>query len=203
MSFIARRDTLARNAQAIKASVEGINFGIPHRTEPDPMTDGLPALFAYDRWANARIFDACRLVPLERYGEEVVPGWSSLRSTVVHIVAATDLWARRFLDQPADAFIPESELATIDEVARLSIANHDTFDRLILELTPEHLAAPFTYRNLQGQTVTAPLWAVLRHVVNHATYHRGQVASKLARLGVEAPVTDLVYWAINQPPQPG
>ena len=58
------------------------------------------------------------------------------------------------------------------------------------------------WRDSKGQTYTVPLWAALRHVVNHATYHRGQAASKLARLGVEAPVTDLVYWAIEQTPQP-
>jgi uncharacterized damage-inducible protein DinB len=48
-----------------------------------------------------------------------------------------------------------------------------------------------------------PPWAVLRHVVNHSTYHRGQVASKLKRLGVEQPMTDFVFWAIEQAPQQG
>jgi uncharacterized damage-inducible protein DinB len=43
---------------------------------------------------------------------------------------------------------------------------------------------------------------VLRHVVNHPTYHRGQVASKLKRLGVEQPATDFLFWALEQmPPQ--
>jgi uncharacterized damage-inducible protein DinB len=42
---------------------------------------------------------------------------------------------------------------------------------------------------------------VLRHVVNHSTYHRGQVASKLKRFGVEQPMTDFVLWALEQVPQ--
>jgi uncharacterized damage-inducible protein DinB len=43
---------------------------------------------------------------------------------------------------------------------------------------------------------------VLRHAVNHATYCRGQVASKLKRLGVEQPATDFLFWALEQmPPQ--
>jgi uncharacterized damage-inducible protein DinB len=49
----------------------------------------------------------------------------------------------------------------------------------------------------------SPLWTALRHVVNHVTYHQGQVASKLARLGLEAPITDYLYYAIEQTPQPG
>jgi uncharacterized damage-inducible protein DinB len=167
------------------------------------MTDDLATLFAFDRWANARMFEACRKVLFERYGEEIITGRASLRSTVVHIVAATEVWKRRFLEQPVDGFIPESELLTIDDAASLSEANHDAFDHLIRNLTPDRLAAPFTYRNLRGQVTTTPLWAAIRHVVNHATYHRGQVASKLARLGVEAPVTDFLDYAIEQTPQPG
>ena len=41
----------------------------------------------------------------------------------------------------------------------------------------------------------------LRHIVNHTTYHRGQVASKLKRFGVQQAETDLVYWAFEQIPQ--
>src|SRR5262249_10298600 len=49
-------------------------------------------------------------------------------------------------------------------------------------LTPDWLATPLTYSR-RGQTATLPPWAVLRHIVNHTTYHRGQVASKLKRFG--------------------
>jgi uncharacterized damage-inducible protein DinB len=40
-----------------------------------------------------------------------------------------------------------------------------------------------------------------RHIVNHATYHRGQVASKLKRFGIEPPNTDFFWWVIEQIPQ--
>jgi hypothetical protein len=33
------------------------------------------------------------------------------------------------------------------------------------------------------------------------TYHRGQVASKLKRFGIEQPITDFFFWAIEQVPQ--
>jgi uncharacterized damage-inducible protein DinB len=42
---------------------------------------------------------------------------------------------------------------------------------------------------------------MLRHIVNHSTYHRGQVAAKLKRFGIDQPPTDFFFWAIEQIPQ--
>ena len=162
------------------------------------MNDDLATLFAYNRWADARMLDACRLVPAEEFDAEIVPGWTSLRSTVAHIAWATEIWARRLLGRPVEMFAAESETPDIDGAARILDAAHADLEGLIAASPPEVLAAPFTYRNLRGQETTLPLWAALRHVVNHATYHRGQVATKLRRLGVDPPVTDLVIWAAEQ-----
>jgi uncharacterized damage-inducible protein DinB len=54
-----------------------------------------------------------------------------------------------------------------------------------------------------GSTFTLPRWAMLRHIVNHSTYHRGQVASKLKRFGIEQQISDFFFWVIEQIPQEG
>jgi DinB family len=46
----------------------------------------------------------------------------------------------------------------------------------------------------RGRSIVLPPWAILRHVVNHSSYHRGQVASKLKRFGIEQSATDLLFW---------
>ena len=35
----------------------------------------------------------------------------------------------------------------------------------------------------------------------HSTYHRGQVAAKLKRFGIEQPATDFFFWVIELIPQ--
>lgn len=37
----------------------------------------------------------------------------------------------------------------------------------------------------------------LRHVVNHSTYHRGQVVTMPRQLGARAPSTDLVVYDLE------
>jgi uncharacterized damage-inducible protein DinB len=164
------------------------------------MQDDFTSLFAFNRWANAKMLDACRKLTAEQYGAEPVPGWGSVRSTVYHIAVVTDGWLRALADDPDQSFPPEAEVQTPDDAARILERADRTLSSLLSALTPEQLTTPRTFSR-RGRTAVLPPWMVLRHVVNHTTYHRGQVASKLKRFGIQQPETDLVYWAFEQIPQ--
>jgi uncharacterized damage-inducible protein DinB len=164
------------------------------------MQDDVVALFAYDRWANSKVLDACRKLTGEQYVAEPVPGWSSVRSTVYHIAMATERNLRTLADGPDDRMPTEADLATVDDVARLLERCYRRFEELRPTLTPEWLNTMLTLSAI-GRTFTLPRWAILRHIVNHSTYHRGQVASKLKRFGIEQQITDFFWWMIEQAPQ--
>jgi len=166
------------------------------------MQDDAVALFAYDRWANTRVLDACRKLTVQQYVAEPVPGWSSVRSTIYHIALATEFNLRALAGDPDDRIPAEADLATVDDVARLLERAYSRLEELRPTLTPERLNSLLTLRAI-GRTFTLPRWAMLRHIVNHATYHRGQLASKLKRFGIEQPNTDFFFWAIEQVPQEG
>ncbi|HVS36214.1 MAG TPA: DinB family protein [Gemmataceae bacterium] len=164
------------------------------------MQDDVVALFAYDRWASAKVLDACRKLTPEQYVAEPVPGWSSVRSTISHIAQATALNLRTLVSDPDDHIPTEADLATVDDVGQLLERNYRRFEELRLTLTPDRLNTLLTVRAI-GRSFTLPRWAILRHIVNHSSYHRGQVASKLKRFGIELPITDFFWWMIEQVPQ--
>jgi uncharacterized damage-inducible protein DinB len=164
------------------------------------MQDDIVALFAYDRWANRRVLDACRKLTAEQYVAEPVPGWSSVRSTVSHIALATVFNLRSLVSDPDDPVPTEADLATVDDAAQLLERAYRRVDELRPTLTPEWLNTVLTLRAI-GRTFTLPRWAILRHIVNHSSYHRGQVASKLKRFGIEQSITDFFWWMIEQVPQ--
>jgi uncharacterized damage-inducible protein DinB len=163
------------------------------------MQDDVVALFAYERWANTKVLDACRKLTADQYVAEPVPGWSSVRSTIYHIAIATECNLCTLAGDPDDSMPAEADLATVDDVARLLERADRRFEELRPTLTPERLNTVQTLR--RGYTATLPPWALLRHVVNHSTYHRGQIASKLKRFGIEQPNTDFFFWVIEQIPQ--
>jgi uncharacterized damage-inducible protein DinB len=164
------------------------------------MKDDFQSLFAYNRWANRRVLDACRKLTPEQYTAEPVPGWSSVRSTVVHIAIVTEGWLRGLVGDPDESVPTEKEIATVDDAERLLERAYKMVDDLLATMTPERLATPVTLRR-RGRSATLPPWALFRHLVNHSTYHRGQVASKLKRFGIEQPATDFVFWVFEQVPQ--
>ncbi|MGE5191563.1 MAG: DinB family protein [Deltaproteobacteria bacterium] len=164
------------------------------------MQDDILALFAYDRWANCKVLDACHKLTTEQFVAEPVPGWSSVRSTVYHIALATEFNLRTLAGDAHDPMPTEADLITVDDAVQLLERAYRRFEELRPAFTPERLNSLLTLRAV-GRTFTLPRWAMLRHIVNHATYHRGQVASKLKRFGIEQPNTDFFFWVIEQVPQ--
>jgi uncharacterized damage-inducible protein DinB len=161
------------------------------------MNDDFASLFAFNRWANAKMLDACRKLTPEQYAAEPAPGWAPVRTTVYHIAVVTEGWLRGVTGDPDPNFPEEAEVATPDAAEQLLARAYRRCDELLPTLTPEVLATPRTFSR-RGRTATFPPWVVLRHIVNHTTYHRGQVASKLKRFGVQQAETDLVYWVLEQ-----
>ena len=164
------------------------------------MTDDFASLFAYDRWANRLVLGACRKLTPEQYAAEPVPGARSVRATVAHLAIATEGWLRGLGGEHVTTFPSEDELPTVDDAARLLDRAYAIVDDALPTLTPEALAAPRTFRG-GSRSATLPPWAVLRHLINHGTNHRGQLATKLKALGVDPPATDLIFWAFEQFPQ--
>lgn len=59
------------------------------------------------------------------------------------------------------------------------------------------------HRMLDGLPASSPFWQMLQHMVNHGSYHRGQVTTLLRQLGAApAKSTDLIaFFRLNVEPR--
>src|SRR5205814_8216859 len=73
---------------------------------------------------------------------------------------------------------------------------HETKMREFLDqLGEQGIARVFEYKLLSQQPGASPFWQMLQHVVNHASYHRGQVTTMLRQIGAKPPKsTDLINY---------
>lgn len=155
-------------------------------------TDEFRELFAYNRWANQAILDAAASLTDEQFARDLGSSFPSVRDTLVHVMSAEWVWLSRWRGISPTA-MPESwkrlDLAGLREQwVELDAALRAFVDAL----SEPDLDARVAYRNLAGDPFSEPLAQLLRHVVNHSTYHRGQVTTMLRQLGAQPPATDLV-----------
>ncbi len=53
-------------------------------------------------------------------------------------------------------------------------------------LTENDWEREISYKSLAGVSYQSAIWQVVLHVVNHGTYHRGQITNMLRMSGVKA-----------------
>jgi uncharacterized damage-inducible protein DinB len=159
------------------------------------MTTGeVQELLAYGAWANGLVFEAASALSEERLGHSIESSFPSVGGTLAHIVGAEWVWLRRWLGESPSAF-PDwvAKPALPDLRARLSALERER-GAFVAGLSDTDLGRGISYRTLSGQAFSDPLDSLIRHVVNHSTYHRGQVATQLRQLGLTPPGTDLILF---------
>lgn len=158
------------------------------------MTGELRDLFDYNRWANARVLDACEPVPAEFLSRDLGSSFPSVIATLGHVLSAEWVWLERWNGRSPSGPPAHWDLSAITPIRSTWRAVDADLEHFLQELDDARLGAAVEYRNTRGEEFVAPLWQLMRHFVNHSTYHRGQVATLLRQLGFPAVSTDLVLY---------
>ncbi len=147
------------------------------------MLDYFRRQFNYDAWANRAVLKACEDASV------LLP--ETARNRLAHIVAAHRLWQARLRGEHAP--VPVWPLWTLSETAAQADAAAAEWSTFLDEHLPEQLAETIQYTNSKGETHESRVEDVLAHVLLHAAYHRGQIASDLRAAGAEPPFTDFIH----------
>jgi uncharacterized damage-inducible protein DinB len=164
-------------------------------------SDVVRTLYRYSAWATARIFQAAtRLSPAELAAPSGA-SFSSVRETLVHIMAAQLIWLSRWQGTSPRALLDARDFPDLASIrARWDQIEADT-QRFVETLTDADLARVVEYRNMRGERWAYPLWQQVIHQVNHATYHRGEVAAALTQLGQSPGDLDLLIYVDETGPR--
>ena len=156
-------------------------------------------LYAYNRWANARVCDVVAKLTAEQYTRDLANSFRSVRDTLTHILAAEWIWLRRWLGESPKALLDPAAFPDLAALRAKWAEVEREQTAFVNSLTDERLKATISYVNTKGQTWTYPLWQMLQHLVNHSTYHRGQVTTMLRQLGAEPAPTDFLLFFDENP----
>jgi uncharacterized damage-inducible protein DinB len=162
--------------------------------------DNVRTLYAYNSWANHRVLDACAPLSPVQLHENLHSSFASVQDTLVHIMLAEWLWLERWLGRspgfPTEHF---PDLASLRARWQKIEADLDVF---IQKLSGADLDRVVGYKNTKGNSFSNPMWQMLQHLVNHGTYHRGQITTMLRQLGATPLTTDLIAFYREQVGKP-
>jgi uncharacterized damage-inducible protein DinB len=155
-------------------------------------------LLLYMLWADRTTLRSIREVSPEDQRRDAGISFGSLFGTMVHMLGSQRRWLAR-LSGHAPAHIPAPDEFP-DLIAWITAWEETAseIEAFLAALTDEQLAAPMTWVDSEGETFTRPLWQPVLHLVNHTSYHRGQIVSLLRQMGYQPPSTDLIRYFLER-----
>ena len=148
--------------------------------------EDLRTLLDYHYWARDRLLAALDPLSPEEFTRDLGSSFKSIRDTAAHIYAADWVWYERW--QGHSFALPSADQFPDVASLRRAWSEHEEKMRVFVEsLGEDGVNRVFAYKLLSGIEDAWPFWQMLHHVVNHATYHRGQVTTMLRQIGAKPP----------------
>jgi uncharacterized damage-inducible protein DinB len=138
-------------------------------------------LFEYNHAVNQKLAE----VFMENPGKTSA---NSLKLTS-HILNAHLIWISRIneRDSPCGVW----ELQQTSNLKKIDKKNFEDTLITVEQFKPDHHVR---YVNSKGQGYSNTVRDILFHIINHSTYHRGQIASDMRQSGLQPVITDYIFY---------
>lgn len=159
--------------------------------------DDIRLLYEYERWAHSRVFTAVSALAPEQFTRDLGGSFHSVRNTLLHMIGGAWSWLRvwkEVSDGPGylaelrarrDAIFPPDAFPSVAAVQSKWAEIEKEEAEFVNSLTDQSLERLVAFR---GSRVS--LAGLMQHLVNHSTYHRGQLTLMLRQLGADPIATD-------------
>jgi uncharacterized damage-inducible protein DinB len=152
------------------------------------------SLFDYNAWANHRSLDAASALTAEQFTKSLGNSFSSVRDTLAHVYGAEWVWLERFQGRSPSSLPDTTQFADVAGLQERWSEHETRLLNFVRGLKQSDLDRVLEYKTLKFGVYRNPLWESMQHVVNHGSYHRGQVTTLLRQLGAQPIATDLMHF---------
>lgn len=156
--------------------------------------DEIRQLFDYNAWANQRSLDAAAALSAEDFTKPLGSSFSSVRDTLAHIWGSEWLWLERFQGVSPASLPNVGQFNDLPALQSHWREDQQRLHKFVTTLTQDDLNRVHEYRTLNFGAYKNPLWQSMQHMVNHGTYHRGQIATMLRQLNAKPLSGDLIHF---------
>lgn len=142
----------------------------------------IDTLLDFHYWARDRMLDALDSLSPEQFTRDLSGSFRSVRDTAAHIYAAEWIWYQRWRGHSPTALVSSDQFPDVATLRRTWTELEPDLRAFVTDLGDEGIDRVLAYTLLNGTPGASPVWQMIQHVVNHASYHRGQVGTLLRQL---------------------
>ena len=152
--------------------------------------DTIHKLFTYYYWARDEQLKSCEALSDEQWTRDIGNSFASVRDTFHHILIAEWAWNQRWRGGSLENVPNPKDVPTVAALRERWQPFEVETKKFLDDLREDRLNDTVTFMNMQGKQNTCALWETFYHLLNHQSYHRGQITTMLRQLGAEASSVD-------------
>ena len=147
----------------------------------------------YNLWTIQRMVETIKPLEDQVFYSPLKSSFPGIAKTILHLWDSNIIWNKRLEGLSIENRPTSSFSGNREELLTHWISSSEDTIRLIGSKGDNFLNEKISYRTLKGVPYTTVVEDILFHIVNHATYHRGQIVTMLHEVGVsKIENTDLV-----------
>jgi uncharacterized damage-inducible protein DinB len=140
-------------------------------------------LAGYNIWANDIVHSWLNRIDEQQWEQPLVSSFESIAATALHIAGAETIWLERLKDVKQPTWLPGVFKGNKKELLDLWKSASKNLEIFIDGFDEKKLEDIFTYRRINGQVFQIQYKKVFAHILNHSSYHRGQLVTLLRQVG--------------------
>ena len=152
----------------------------------------LVTLTRYKQWANDLFLQQVATLTPEQMDAPQAVYFGSLRRTLHHVMLMDHVWRCHLLGLPhAVTSRNPADCPSFIDIAKRSRELDHWLVEYSRTLPDEEGVEPVQFPFIDGGSGLMPRHAMIAHMVNHTTYHRGHMAAMVYDFGLRPVATDL------------
>ncbi len=147
----------------------------------------LQSYLNFNLWANSQLTDWLLAKESRLLTTELKSSFPTIDKTLEHIWVAEFVWMKRIQGEVFENILEVCAGKDTHFITQILLDQSKTYVEYLESLTEESLYDVIYYTLFSGDKGSATIANILQHMVNHGTYHRGQLVTMGRELGFENP----------------
>lgn len=140
-------------------------------------------LAQYNIWANDIVVEWLQQISEQQWNADITSSFNSIALTCIHIAGAEKVWYERWINKSSPVFLFNEFNGSKNELIAIWKQASQNIHEFIQTIEDEKLNNLFTFKRLNGEYNEMLYWQSFAHVINHSTYHRGQLVTMFRQVG--------------------